>query len=103
MTRVVILTVRREAIDEFHAFERHAARVMARHGGRIERAVVIDPDRAAPTFREVHVVTFPDEATFVAYRNDPRLAEQAHLRDASVVTTEILVGTDGPDYLNWPG
>lgn len=98
MTLVSVLTVRRDAIAAFRAFERHAAAVMADHGGRIERAVVVDPDPASPTLREVHVVTFPDAAALAAYRADPRLAARAHLRDAAVTATEVLAGVDGPDY-----
>jgi uncharacterized protein (DUF1330 family) len=95
VTVVAILTVRRDALGTFRAFERHAAAVMAAHGGRIERTVVVAA--AAPDLvREVHVVTFPDERAFRAYRADARLAEMAHLREASVVHTELLVGEDGP-------
>jgi hypothetical protein len=98
MTIVAVLTVRRRALDDFRVFERHAARVMAAHGGRIERAVVApvadDPDLV----REIHVVTFPDAGAFQAYRDDPRLTEHAHLREAAVVSTEVFVGEDGPDY-----
>ena len=43
-------------------------------------------------------MTFPDEPAFLAYRADARLAELAHLRDASVVATDVLIGEDGPDY-----
>jgi hypothetical protein len=95
---VAILSVRREALEMFRAFERHAAGVMARHGGRIERTVVVSPEDAPGLVKEIHVVTFPDEQAFLAYRGDPRLRELAHLRDASVVHTEVLVGEEGPDY-----
>jgi hypothetical protein len=98
MTLVAILTVRREALDRFRAFERHAAGVMARHGGRIERTVVVSPDGSPDLVKEVHVITFPDERAYAAYREDPRRGELVHLRDASVVHTEVLVGEDGPDY-----
>jgi len=40
----------------------------------------------------------PDEGAFRAYRDDPRLGERAHLREAAVVSTELFVGEDGPDY-----
>jgi len=43
-------------------------------------------------------VTFPDEQALSAYRNDEDLKEVVHLREESVVKTEILVGEDGPDY-----
>jgi uncharacterized protein (DUF1330 family) len=97
MTLVAILTVRKDALGAFRAFEQRAAAVMASHGGRIERTVVAAA--AAPDLvREVHVVTFPDERAFRAYRDDARLAAVAHLREASVVHTELLVGEDGPRY-----
>jgi hypothetical protein len=97
LTLVVILTVRKDALGTFRAFEHRAAAVMATHGGRIERTVVAAAD-APDLVREVHVVTFPDELAFRAYRGDARLAEVAHLREASVVHTELLVGEDGPHY-----
>lgn len=98
MTLVAILTVRRRALEPFRAFERHAAAVMAAHGGRIERTVVVEPPDSPELMKEIHVVTFPSEAAYAAYRNDPRLERFAHLREGSVVHAEILAGEDGPDY-----
>jgi GNAT superfamily N-acetyltransferase len=98
MTVVVILTVRKDALEAFRAFERHAAAVMAVHGGRIERTVVVSPADTPDLVKEIHVVTFPDEPAFLAYRSDPRLATLGHLRAASVVHTEVLAGEDGPGY-----
>jgi len=98
MTLVVILTVRRDAIEKFRTFEKHAAGVMVTHGGRIERTVVVAPDGTPDVFKEIHVVTFPDEQAYTAYRADERLARFAHLRDESVVHTEVLAGEDGPSY-----
>jgi uncharacterized protein (DUF1330 family) len=98
MTLVAILTVRRDAVDAFRAFGRRAAAVMATHGGRIERTVVVTPVATPDRLTEVHIVTFPDASAFDAYRRDPRLAAVAHLREASVVATEVLVGEDGPCY-----
>jgi uncharacterized protein (DUF1330 family) len=98
MTLVAILTVRNEALDAFREYERTAAMVMARHGGAIERAVVIPSKSGEATFREIHIVTFPDEAAFEAYRRDEEMARIAHLREESVLATEIMIGEDGPDY-----
>lgn len=98
MTLVAILTVRREAIGKFRTFERHAAGVMKQHGGRIERTVVVVPDGSPDLIKEIHVVTFPNEEAFAAYRKDERLSQFAHLRDQSIVHTELLVGEDGPSY-----
>ena len=98
MTLVAILTVRREAIDKFRAYEAHAAQVMKKHGGRFERTVVVVPEGSPELMKEIHVVTFPNEQAFAAYRKDERLAKFAHLRDESVVDTELFVGEDGPSY-----
>ncbi len=98
MTLVVILTVRCGALEAFRAFETQAAALMARHGGDIERAVVIPAAPGAETLQEVHIVTFPSAEACAAYRQDPELQRHAPLRAVSVVKTEILVGDEGPDY-----
>jgi len=96
VTLVAILTVRKSVVDTFRTFEKRAAAVMAAHGGRIERTVVVNGDGAADLFKEIHVVTFPSAAAFAAYRGDERLRELARLRAAAVVHTEVLVGEDRP-------
>ncbi len=98
MTLVVTLTVRAEALEAFRSFEAGAARVMAKHGGAIERTIVVPPAQPGAPTREVHVVTFPDERALRAYQADPELDALRPLREASVLATEILVGEDGPDY-----
>ena len=98
MTLVATLRVRRDRLEDFRAFERHAAAVMADHGGRIERTVVAPIEDRADLLAEVHVVTFPGEAAFASYRADPRLRALAHLRDGAVVGSEVLIGEDGPSY-----
>ena len=97
MTIVAILTVRRAALARFRAYEASAALIMARHGGAIERTVVVD-DGSGDTLREVHVVDFPSAAAWDAYRADPALAALAADRAAAVVATEVLFGEPGPDY-----
>jgi antibiotic biosynthesis monooxygenase (ABM) superfamily enzyme len=99
VTLVVILTVRAAALEAFRAFERGAAAVIGRHGGAIERTVVIPPEGGVDgTLREVHIVTFPGQRTLDAYRSDDALRAIADLREQSVLRTEVLVGEDGPDY-----
>lgn len=98
MTLVVILTIRPGAVEAFRAFEQAAARIMARHGGAIERAVAIPPAEPGAALKEVHVVTFPSPQAFAAYRADPALLALAPRREASIVATEILVGEEGPTY-----
>ena len=98
MTLVAILTVRRCELEAFRAFEWHAAAVMAEHGGRIERTVVVAGEEASDVLKEIHVVTFPDAAAFAAYRRDERLGVLAPLRERAVVHTHVFTGEEGPDY-----
>jgi hypothetical protein len=98
MTLVVILTVRSEALDKFRTFEKKAATVMARYGGAIERTVVVSPASPRSPIKEIQIVTFPSEQAFGAYQKDEDLTRLAHLRQESVVQTEIMVGEDGPNY-----
>jgi uncharacterized protein (DUF1330 family) len=84
----------------FESFERKAARIMRRHGGRLEHA--IRPERAgspdADLPFEVHVLRFPDRASFDAYRSDPDLLALAPERAAAIARTSVLMGVDGPSY-----
>lgn len=98
MTLVVILTIRAGALESFRRFERAAARVMAKHGGEIERAIYIPPGDDEELCQEVHIVTFPDDRAFAAYRADGGLKDLMYLREESVVATELLVGEEGPGY-----
>ena len=95
---VVTLTIRKEALARFREFEHSAARAMARYGGAIERAVVIPAGEAEDVFKEVHIVSFPDEKAFLEYQKDEELCKAAGLRGQSVVKTEIWKGEEGPDY-----
>ena len=99
LTMVVTLTVRNEAVEMFREFESRAARVMIKYGGAIERTVVIPPKNPGEFYKEVHIVTFPDDPAFQAYRQDEESKALVPLREASVVKTEIWVGKRGPDYL----
>ena len=83
----------------FREFESVAARIMGRYGGRIER--VIRPGRVVPEGNvphEVHLVSFPDEAAFAAYRADAELAGMAALRQAAIARTEIIFGVESEPY-----
>jgi hypothetical protein len=90
MVVVAILTILPGRVDAFHEFEAEAARVMARHGGGIERAIFVPGEPA----REVHVLRFPSPEAFAAYRADGELAALAPVRAACVSATLVLVGED---------
>jgi len=103
MSARLVLVVRlfihpgREA--EFRRFETEAARIMARHGGRIERAIrPTGPPDQQPLPHEIHVLSFPDATRLDAYRTDPELAALAELRQAAIARTEVIVGVDAEPY-----
>ena len=98
MILVVTLTVRKAAFDQFREFEQQAARVMAKHGGAIERTVFVAAKPGEDFFQEVHLVTFPNQAALTAYQQDAEIKTFVYLREAAVIKTEILVGEAGPNY-----
>ena len=54
-------------LTDFDAYESAVLPLLAEHGGRLERRL-----RARDGRGEAHVVAFPDEDAFAAYRADPR-------------------------------
>lgn len=97
---LVRLIVRDGKTREFQEFERAAAKIMRKHGGRIER--VMRPESSTMTGAaipsEIHWVTFPDQEAFDAYRADPELAALAPKREAAIERTEIVFGRDAESY-----
>lgn len=95
---IVTLEVRKDAAAAFAQFETQAAAILSRWDGRIERVIRLDEEAPGGTFREVHVVSFPDGDAFDAYRRDPELAALKGLRDEAIVNTEIARGRDLATY-----
>ena len=71
LTLVVALFVHPAREADFERFETAATAVMGRHGGRVERRIRIGARTDPGEPDEVHVVTFPDEASFDRYGRDP--------------------------------
>jgi hypothetical protein len=100
--RVVSLWLRDGDIVGFEAFEREAARIMARHGGRIENAIRIaqsegaTPSSDAPF--EVHIVSFLDDAAFEAYASDPETVALRQRRAQIISRTEVMPGRGAGPY-----
>ena len=96
---LVQLFVHPGRVAEFHRFETEAARIMRRHGGRIERVIrPTGPAAAGPLPHEVHLVSFESAAGFEAYRADPELKALGALRESAIARTDVLVGVDGELY-----
>jgi len=98
LTLVATLTVRKERVADFQKFEKSAAPILVRHGGRIERTVAIPAGPGGEFYKEVHIVSFPDAAAFQAYRDDEETRALNPLRESCIFKTEIWQGTRGPNY-----
>jgi antibiotic biosynthesis monooxygenase (ABM) superfamily enzyme len=97
---VVRLWIHRAVEAEFEAYERKVARIMARYGGVIERAIRISTasdDRAGEPF-EVHVLKFPSRDRYDAYRDDAERRSLGDERARLIAKSDSLVGTSGPAY-----
>ena len=87
------------AVAEFEAFERRVAKIQARHGGRIDRAIrATSPQANAAEPFEVHVVSFPDDASVAAYRADPETRALADERAGIIARTVIVEGAEVGGY-----
>lgn len=96
--RVVSLWVRPGQEAAFEDFERKAARIMARHGGRIDCAVRPAPGAGEDAPFEVHIVSFPDEAAYAAFRSDPDRLALADQRERIIARHLILAGREAGPY-----
>jgi uncharacterized protein (DUF1330 family) len=98
MLLVATLTVHPDKIETFHDYERRVAKIMTKHGGRIERVIVLEKDPEDHYYRECHVVSFTDTAALTSYRNDPGFKALAALRESCILATAIRYGSAGEDY-----
>jgi hypothetical protein len=84
----------------FEVFEREAARIMARHKGRIDSAIrmmATDAPKDATPF-EVHVVSFPDKAAWEAYGQDPETLKLREKRGKIIARTALMQGREAGPY-----
>ena len=101
ITLVALLYLHPGSDDAFGRFESAASRIMARYGGRIERRIRIAPTERSADERspdEIHVVRFPDEASFASYRADPELRGLGELRASAIRETVIWRGDDAAPF-----
>ena len=97
---LVRLWIHRGLEMEFEAYECKVSRIMARYGGVIEqtiRRLGASDDRSDEPF-EVHVLKFPSQDLYDAYRDDAERLALSGERAGIITNTDILVGTPGPTY-----
>ena len=67
-------------------------------GSEIDRGVEELLHASGPGYRELHIVRFPDEAAYDAYRADPELVALASERAKCISATDIWRAEEGPYY-----
>jgi antibiotic biosynthesis monooxygenase (ABM) superfamily enzyme len=97
---LVRLWIRKGLEAEFETYERKVSRIMTRYGGVIERAIrtatAAAPESDQPF--EVHVLRFPSQELYDAYRDDADRRALSAERAVIISNTDVLVGTQGPTY-----
>lgn len=88
-TYVLIARVPPSGVQQFQGYESGVIPLFARHGGRLERRL-----RTEDELTEVHVIWFPSEEAFLAYRGDPDRTAQVPLLVESGAVTELLELSD---------
>ncbi|MDZ4760653.1 MAG: hypothetical protein SGJ21_06235 [Alphaproteobacteria bacterium] len=96
--RIVSLWLRDGDVAAFESFEREAARLMTRHGGRIEQPVRVTQGEGRDDPFEIHVVSFPHAAGFETYMADPDVAGRKALRERVISRSEVLAGRPAGPY-----
>ena len=94
VTLVAALYIHPGREAEFDRFETAAARIMRRHGGALDRRIRIARAAGDNLPHEVHIVSFPDDASLQRYRTDPDLQGLAELRTSAIRETVVWMGSD---------
>ncbi|WP_020598369.1 hypothetical protein [Spirosoma panaciterrae] len=93
---IQILYVKEGQEETFHAFEDHVLPLLQRHNGvlvyraRPAKEAVIATEMGYPY--EIHIVTFPEQADFESYRDDPERMQFLYLKDQSVDSLRLIRG-----------
>lgn len=96
ITLLVALYVHEGQHQTFIEYETQAFAIIAEYGGRLEKRYQCASQYQVPA--EFHVVTFPDQTAFEAYRADPRLKDLAPLHQQAIVQTIIWSAVELPPF-----
>lgn len=96
---IVSLWLKNNDATAFEVFEQQAAKAMAKFDGRIERAIRISTAQEQDDRPfEIHIVSFPSAAAFQMYRQSSESRDIAQTRDAVVLKTVVLAGSEVKAY-----
>jgi hypothetical protein len=81
----LIVRIPEQGADVFQEYEARVLPLLSEHGGVLQRRV-----RSEDRMTEIHLVGFPSQAVFDAYRDDPRRSDCAPLMVSSGAVLELL-------------
>ena len=85
--------------DKLEEFERFAANVMKDHNGEIELAYELSR-LADNSGVEIHIVQFPSQTEFDAYKADERFQQVKALRKSAISKISIRSITQSKNYID---
>jgi hypothetical protein len=71
---------------------------MRKYGGSIEKVIRTGQENAPDIPFEIHLVDFPGQEQFAAYRADLELLSLATDRESAILKTVVVSGVGGPVY-----
>lgn len=93
-TQILFVNEGQEAV--FHSFEDHVLPLLQRHNGELlYRVRPPKPAVVATTMGypyEIHLVTFPTQTDFEAYRDNPERTQYVPLKDQSINKVLLIKG-----------
>lgn len=91
MLMIAVVRIPKEGVASFQAYEDSVIPLQAEHGATMQRRL-----RTPAGTTEVHVMSFPSQAAFAAYIDDPRRAACQRLFRASGATMDAFEVDDVP-------
>lgn len=93
-TVIAYLYANNNNLAALQGFEKKALPLLTAYNGRLEYAFAPDPKTTAfdDTPDEVHILSFPSEAAFTAYREDPQHQALSEERAQAIRKTRIIAG-----------
>ena len=99
-TIIVFLYATKKGLLALQSFEQKVLPLLEKHGGRLDAAFTPNPETTSVDDRpdEIHVLSFPSEAAFVAYREDPKLLALSEERTKAIRNTQFIAGNAVTSY-----
>lgn len=99
---VVRLWIREDNVEAYRAYEKQAAIIMQKHGGRLEQVFrsesIFSGESKDEEPDEIHVVSFVDKEAFKSYQQDPGLIALREERGKAIQKTQVWAGKEVTPY-----